>query len=97
MPCKAEKLWKLQVYDGLTLLYEQKVRFGQITERSIADLLRALVAKHSLSEAEIVGSFAKKGTKIRNDLLEVERLRGGAYGYTCGESPYATATIENTL
>lgn len=97
MSRKEKQFWKIQVYDGLTSLYEQKVLFGQITESSMSNLLRVLVAKHSLNENEIIGSFAKRRTKIHNDLLEVKRLRGEAYGYTCGDNPYATAVVENCL
>lgn len=97
MSKKANRFWKIQIYDGLTLLYEQKVLFGQITESSMKDLLRVLVAKHSLSEPEIVASFAKKRAKIHSDHLEVNSLQGGSYGYTCGDNPYATAIIENAL
>lgn len=97
MANKTKRLWKIQVYDGTNLLYEQKVLFGQVTESSMIALLRALVAKHSLSEPEIIGSFAKRRTKIHNQLLEVSRLHGGPYGYTCGDNPYATAVVENAL
>lgn len=91
------RFWKIQIYDSLNLLYERKVLYGQITERGIRELLRALVAKHSLNEDEVVGSFAKKKTKIHNNLLEVERLRGGPYGFTCGDNPYAVAVVESAL
>jgi hypothetical protein len=94
---RVTQFWKIQIYDGLNVLYERKVLFGQITESSMSDLLRVLVAKHSLNESEVIGSFAKKRTKIHNNLLEVKRLTGGPYGYTCGENPYAIAVVENAL
>jgi hypothetical protein len=94
---KGKRFWKIQIYDGISLIYEREVLYGQITESSMNSVLRVLVAKHSLDEDEIIGSFAKKRTKIHNELLEVTRLKDGPYGYTCGDSPYAVAVVEHAL
>jgi len=61
------------------------------------DLLRVLVAKHALNEDEIIGSYAKKRTKIHNELLIVNRLNGDLYGFTCGDNPYSIAVVEHVL
>ena len=61
------------------------------------NLLRVLVAKHSLNEDEIIGSFAKKRTKLHNEHLEVKRLIGGPYGFICGDNPHAVAVVKTSL
>ena len=94
---KGKRFWKIKIYDGTSLLFQRKVLYGQITESSMINLLRVLVAKHSLNEDEIIEGFAKKRTKIHSELLEVKRLNGGPYGFTCGDSPYAIAVVENAL
>lgn len=96
-PSKGKRFWKIQVYDGLNLLFERKVIYGQITESSMQDLLRVLVAKYALNENEIIGSYAKKRTKIHNQLLVVTRLKGNSYGFTCGDNPHSVAVIEHAL
>jgi hypothetical protein len=96
-PSKGKRYWKIQVYDGLNLLFERKVIYGQITESSMQDLLRVLVAKFALNEDEIIGSYAKKQTKIHNQLLVVTRLNSAAYGFTCGDNLHSIAVIEHAL
>ena len=92
-----KKYWRIQGWDGSSLLFERKVLFGQITECSMKNLLRTMVAKLSLDEDEIISSYAKKRTKIYFNHLEVNRNRGGPYGFTCGNNPYVTAVIEKEL
>ncbi len=85
--------------DGMeqTLLYEKKVLYGQITENSMKSILQTLVAKISLTEGEIISSYAKMRTRIYANHLEVTYSRGGSYMLTCGDNPYVTATVENGL
>lgn len=94
---KEQRYWKIQIYNGTELLYERKIQYGQITESSMNSVLRVLVAKHSLDEDEIIGCFAKKRTKIHNQLLEVTRIKDGPYGFACGDNPYAVAVVERAL
>jgi hypothetical protein len=60
------------------------------------ELLRALVAK-DLSRREVIGAYAKRGTRISNGFLKIRRvnqLEKMRPIYTCGENPHYIATIE---
>ena len=94
---KSNRYWKIQGRDGTDLLFERKVLLGQITENNMKLLLKTLTAKISLTEDEIIGSYAKKGTKIHLDHLEVKYMLGGPYMLSCGSNPYVIATVENDL
>ena len=45
-------------------IYERKVKLSYLSQNQIQALLKALVAKAGLDFNEIVGAYAKKGTKI---------------------------------
>lgn len=94
---KDKQYWKIQGLDGTNLLFERKILCGQITEKSMKEILRTLVAKVSLSEDEIISSYAKKRTTIYANHLDVSRSRGGPYMLTYGNNPYVIATVENGL
>jgi hypothetical protein len=70
---KIKKYWLIQGYDSLTLIYEKRVACGQLTDEQVKALLKALVAKAGLTFDEIIGAYAKRRTKIANDLLLVQR------------------------
>lgn len=91
---KKLRYWKIQGWDGTILKFEQRILLGQVTENSMKNLLKTLVAKHALNEDEIIGSYAKKGSKIYANYLDVRRLVGKNYSLACGDNPYFIATIE---
>jgi hypothetical protein len=74
------------------MIYERKVDAGQLSEDQLKSLLRALVAKAGLTFDEIVGACAKRGTKIANNLLLVQR-DGPDPRFSCGTNPYFIASI----
>ena len=86
------RYWRIRGYDGFNIIFEMKVELGQFSDRQIQDLLRALAAKEGLSYREIVGAYAKRRTKIANDLLEV-RKDANSPVYTCGSDPYFTVSL----
>ena len=53
-------------------------------------MLKALAAKAGLQYEEMVGAYARRNSKISNDLLVVKR-DGLDPVYTCGESPHFIA------
>jgi hypothetical protein len=89
-----KKHWYIRAYDGANLIYEKKALYGQITEKSMQELLRVLVAKLSLDEDEIIKSYAKKRTKIYQNHLQVIPNTGGKYGFMCGDNPHVIAVVE---
>ncbi len=84
--------WLIRGYDSTKLIFERIVDLGQITENQMAHLLQALVSKASLSHYEIVGAYAKRGTKIANDHLLVHK--DFAYPtFMCGSNPHFVASV----
>jgi hypothetical protein len=91
---KQQKYWLIRGWDGFNLIFEEKINVGQITERQLKELLKALTGKVALSENELVSSYAKKGTRTYQNFLEVQFMEGNKYMYSCGDNPYVTAEIE---
>lgn len=96
MPSTEVRKWLIQVWDGQNLLFEKRVGFSSITEHAMKHLLRALVSKFALDGDEIVSSYAKKGTKVHADYLEVTAYDQKTYKLSCGSNPFAIATIEKS-
>jgi hypothetical protein len=65
--------WSIRGHDGFKEIFDMTVRLGQFIDEQMKHLLRALTARASLSGREIVGAYAKRKTKIANDLLDVHR------------------------
>ena len=59
---RVAEYWKIQVFDGLALLYEGKIPCSQIGSRKLDAMLVVLAAKHGLDDDDIVSSYANKGT-----------------------------------
>ena len=84
--------WLIRGYDSSTLIFERTVDFGQFTENQMTHLLQALVSKAGLSYDEVVGAYAKRGTKIANNHLVVHK----DFTYPalmCGSDPHFVASI----
>jgi len=86
------KFWKIEGYDSLTKIYERELKSGCFSEKQIQAVLQSLVAKAGLDFDEIVGAYAKRNTRVANDLLLVQR--DGPYSrFMCGDNPYFTARV----
>lgn len=86
--------WRIRGYDSTTEIFDVKVPIGQMTQSGLKELLRALVAK-DLSPREVVGAYAKRGTRISNGLLDILRsndLEKRRTSYSCGGNPHYVAT-----
>jgi hypothetical protein len=90
---KRKLYWRIEGYDGLKPIYGPKtIRLGQFTVDQIKHLLQALAATAGLSYDEIVGAYARRGTKIANNHLVVEK-EFELPAYTCGSNPHFTAAV----
>jgi hypothetical protein len=89
-----QKIWHIEGYDGYKKIYDKKIKLGYFSQNQIQYLLKALAAKAGLNFNEIVGAYAKKRTKIHNNLLEI-RKEGPYPFYRCGENPHFIARIKN--
>ncbi len=87
-----KRYWLIRGYDGFKSIFKTKVGLGQFTDDQIRHLLRALTAKAGLTFAEIVGAYAKRRTKISNNLLAVHKDFSQPT-YMCGSDPHFTASV----
>lgn len=84
--------WHIVGYDGTEIIFEKKIKNGCFSDSQIEQLLRALTAKAGLDCDEIVGAYAKRGTKVSTELLHVERdFQSGTL--ICGTNPYFIAKV----
>ena len=91
-----QRYWHIIGHDGPAKIYDRKVKIGCFSENQIQDLLKALTAKVGLSLDEIVGAYARKKTRIANELLLISK--DGPYPvYMCGDNPHfiARVTVES--
>jgi len=93
----SKKLWDISVFDSLERTFHVRVPVHEMSEASVKQCLRALVAK-SLSDEEVVDCHlnGRWGSKKRISHLEVARSLGGAkysYAWTCGSNPHAMAYV----
>jgi len=86
------KFWKIEGYDSLTKIYEKELKLGCFSEKQIQAVLQSLVAKAGMDFDEIVGAYAKRGTKGANNLLGVHKDRRH-HQFMCGINPYFTARV----
>lgn len=84
--------WHIEGYEGTSKIFETEVKCGCFSDKQIQNLLMALTAKAGLNLDEIVGAYAKKRTKISNDLLLIQK-EGPHPIYTCGINPYFIAQV----
>jgi hypothetical protein len=88
----SKRYWQIRGYDNTKTIFETKVDLGQFTKDQIQDVLRALAGRAGLTFDEIVGAYAKRRTKIANDLLDVQHDRRRST-YLCGSNPHFAASL----
>ena len=92
MSADSVRLWHIEGYDSFEKIYDRKIKASQMTERQVRAMLMALAAKAGLDFDEIVGAYATRRTKIRNDLLAVRR-DGPHPVFMCGSNPHFIARV----
>jgi hypothetical protein len=92
-----QRVWRIQGYDSSTLIFEERFPVSQMSTAQVIELLRALASRH-LTSSEIVGAYARRGTRIANDLVQVHKDRQDEKRrmvFMCGSNPYYVATPED--
>jgi hypothetical protein len=95
-PKEPKRCWRIRGYHSTTLIFDQSIPIGQITNGSVMELIRVLVAKN-LSPRELMGAYARRGTKIHNGFLEIHKEiqeEKRRMLYTCGNDPHYIACVE---
>jgi hypothetical protein len=90
----SRRYWKIEGYNGVEKIFEKKIRAWAFSEGQIEYVLKTLVARAGLEFEEIVGGYARRGSKESNALLAVRREREAPV-FTCGENPHFIATVIN--
>lgn len=93
----AKRVWDISVYDSLEKTFHARVPLHELSEASLKDCLRALIAK-ALSDDEIVECHlnGRWGAKKRLMHLDVVRSAGDgkySYAWACGSNPHAIAYV----
>lgn len=87
-----KRYWRVRGYDSLSPIFDKTVSVGHFSESQIQLLLQVLAAKRGLSDEEIVGALARRGTRISNDLLAVHKDPNQPT-WMCGSDPWFTASV----
>ena len=86
----SHRIGRIRGYDGLNLIYKCIVPLRFYSEKQMQSLLRTLTAKAGLTNDEIVGAYARRGSQPHNSHLIVNR--GGPHSkFSCGSNPFFTA------
>ena len=89
---KQQTQWEIRGFDGMEKFFEVRVPVGCFTEIQMQELLKTLAAKAGLSYKEIVGAYAKRKTRLANDLLNVRSEKPKSQ-IMCGSNPHFIARI----
>lgn len=81
------KYWIIGGYDSFEKIFEKKVKAGLFTEKQMEELIKALAAKAGFNFNEIIGAYARKNSRIRNELLVVHKSFK-PYSLICGDNPH---------
>ncbi len=86
------RYWCIRGMNSLKQVSETMIPEGHITIQKLEALLQTLVAKHGLSDDEIVSCFYRKNCKKHRSLLEV-RYDKANNTRECGCNPYYVASL----
>ncbi len=86
------RYWCIRGMNGLKQFSKTMIPTGNITDLKLEALLQTLVAKHGLSDDEIVSCFYRKNCKKHRSLLEV-RYDKANRTRACGCNPYYDASL----
>ena len=93
---QVSRSWEVIGYESASEIFQALIPVGCITIRQLHVLLQVLVAKHGLTDDEIVGCFLKRNTKgyqhhleITSENIDAERRTN----YYCGSNPHFVARL----
>jgi hypothetical protein len=84
--------WNIRGYNSDRMIYDCEVPVGTFSEKQIKSMLMCLTAKAGLHPDEIVGAYARRRSKVANNLLDV-RKDGPHPVYMCGTNPHFVARV----
>jgi len=79
--------WQIVGYRSTERIFETKIKKGCLSDAKIEELLRALTAEAGFAGfecEEIVGAYAKRGSRVSNELLHVQwDFESGVCQHSC--------------
>ena len=84
--------WQIVGYRSTERIFETKIKKGCFSDAKIEELLRALTAKAGFECEEIVGAYAKRGSRVSSELLHVQ-WDFESRTVRCGTNPYVIAKV----
>jgi hypothetical protein len=88
-----QRLWNIDGWNSTKQIFHASFPLGQMSERGVERLLQVLVAKHALTEQEIVDAHCVHRARRYAPHLEVQRSSRLSFSLMCGSNPYFVATV----
>ncbi|MGE8063768.1 hypothetical protein [Pseudomonas sp. NPDC089569] len=90
----AKRVWIIEGWKGTELTWSKEIPHSALTESQVKDVLKCLVAKHGLTDGELVSAFVRKNSKLYGPHLEVQESGNSKpWWMSCGGNPYFTARV----
>lgn len=90
----SKRVWIIEGWQGQASIWSKEIPCSDLPESRVEDVLRCLVAKHGLSEDEIVSAFARANTGLFAPHLEITKSRANEpWSLSCGGNPFFTARV----
>jgi hypothetical protein len=89
-----KRVWIIEGWQSTDKFFSQEVPCTALPENRVSDLLKFLVAKHGLSEGEIISAIATRRSKLFAPHLEIVKSGPNEpWSLMCGQNPYFTARV----
>jgi hypothetical protein len=89
----AKRFWRIIGYDSTKRIFEKEVPHGSMSEKQMADALRALASRAGLTFDEIVDCYLRTNAKGYRSLLEVQVSSRPKFSMSCGSNPHFIASV----
>lgn len=90
----AKRVWIIEGWRSTELFWSKTISCSALSENQLKDVLKCLVAKHGLTNDEIVSAFARKNSKLYVSHLEI--LGSGIskpWWMSCGGNTHFTVRV----
>lgn len=90
----SKRVWIIEGWQGQASIWSKEIPCNDLPESRVEDVLRCLVAKHGLTEEEIVNAFAGANSGRFSPHLEITKSKGTEpWSLSCGGNPFFTARV----
>jgi hypothetical protein len=87
-------VWIIEGWQGHASIWSKVIPCSDLPASRVENVLRCLVAKHGLSEDEIVSAFARTNAARFTPHLEITKSQANEpWSLSCGGNPFFTARV----